>query len=52
MSIKSKINLPNLKGKFSDMCRENHDCLDSVVAAVGAAMWAKDKFRFERPSKD
>ena len=52
LCAKSKINLPNLKGKFTDMCLENHDCLDSVVAAVAAAMWAKDKSRFKHPSKD
>ena len=49
---RSKINLPVLKMDNSQIyrkCLENHDCLDSVVAAVGAAMWA-NKFEFKHPS--
>ena len=46
-------NLPGLSikiiDKWRDQCRSNHDCLDSLVAAVGAAMWAKDETKFCRP---
>ena len=31
-------------------CRANDDCLDSVVAAVGAATWALDANRFRHPT--
>lgn len=31
-------------------CYANHDCLDSVIAAVGAAMWAQDCSRFRAPT--
>ena len=30
-------------------CIENDDCLDSLVAAIGAALWAKDESLFHRP---
>ena len=30
-------------------CRANDDCLDAVVAAAGAAMWAQDYTRFHPP---
>ncbi len=33
-------------------CRANDDCLDSVVAAVGAATWALDAGRFRHPTAD
>ena len=33
-------------------CRANDDCLDSVVAAVGAATWALDANRFRHPTAD
>jgi hypothetical protein len=29
----------------------NHDCLDSVVAAIAAAMWAKDSTLFHHPEE-
>ena len=32
-------------------CLSNADCLDSLVAAIGAAMWAKDKSQFLHPRK-
>ena len=54
--------LPSLSGlskvSFDDpasaylACRANDDCLDSVVAAVGAAMWAQDYTRFHHPQPD
>ena len=34
---------------FRDLCLESHDCLDSLVAAVAAALWVRDKARFRRP---
>ncbi len=30
-------------------CMENHDCLDSLVAAIGAAMWAQNPEQFRKP---
>lgn len=30
-------------------CEDNDNCLDSLVAAIGAAMWAKDESLFHRP---
>ena len=33
-------------------CRANDDCLDSVVAAVGAATWALEGNRFRHPTAD
>ena len=47
----SGINLPNLD-RVRMACRANDDCLDSVVAAVGAAAWANDPSRFHHPSPD
>ena len=42
------IKLPNLHAVRED-CFDNDDCLDSVIAAVGAAMWAQDCARFRHP---
>ena len=36
---KSNVRLPNLD-KYRDICLHSHDALDSMVAAVVAAMWA------------
>lgn len=33
-------------------CMNNHDCLDSLVAAIGAAMWAQNPEQFRRPGPD
>ena len=41
-------NLPDVQ----DECRGNDDCLDAVVAAVGAAAWALDRTRFRHPAGD
>lgn len=49
LSDKSGILLPNLETVRED-CFANDDCLDSVVAAVGAAMWAQDSGRFHHPT--
>ena len=40
--------LPNLQ-RVKHGCRANDDCLDSVVAAVGAAAWAVNSARFHHP---
>ena len=47
----SGIGLPNLD-RARMACRANDDCLDAVVAAVGAAAWASDGSRFHHPDED
>ncbi len=47
----SGVGLPNL-GRVRMACRANDDCLDAVVAAVGAAAWAMDSSRFHHPERD
>ena len=47
----SGVDLPNLD-RVRMACRANDDCLDAVVAAVGAAAWAKDASRFHHPNSD
>ena len=47
----SGVDLPNLD-RVHMACRANDDCLDAVVAAVGAAAWAKDPSRFHHPNSD
>ena len=37
--------LPNLED-LRDDCMSSHDCLDAVVAAVAAALWATDPAMF------
>lgn len=44
----SGVDLPNLD-RVRMACRANDDCLDAVVAAVGAAAWAADQTRFHHP---
>ncbi len=46
---KSGVGLPNLDD-YRKRCLKNHDCLDSVVAAVVAALWYKDGRAFQAPS--
>ena len=36
-------------GVFEGLARRNHDALDSIVAAVAAALWALSPDRFSRP---
>ena len=43
------IALPNLS-ELREACLANDDCLDAVVAAVAAAVWAQDTKRFRHPS--
>lgn len=45
----SRVGVPNLDSVRGD-CLANDDCLDSVVAAIGAAMWARDPSRFHHPA--
>ena len=47
----SGIRLPNLD-LFRMGCHANDDFLDAVVAAVGAACWARDNDRFRHPQSD
>ena len=47
----SGVALPNLD-RVRMACRANDDCLDAVVAAVGAAAWAKDASQFHHPNDD
>ena len=49
LATASGIAIPNL-APFRADCLANDDCLDSVVAAVGAAMWAQDQSRFRHPA--
>ena len=35
--------------RYYDLCIESHDCLDAVVAAITAAIWATDETLFHRP---
>lgn len=39
----------NLPGEVYDICLNNDDALDSVVAAITAALWATDRERFIIP---
>ena len=36
-------------GKFEEIALKSHDALDSVVAAVAAALWVLDRSRFPEP---
>ena len=45
----SGVRLPNLD-RFREECLANDDCLDAVVAAVGAAMWARCAKKFRKPT--
>jgi hypothetical protein len=38
--------------RFLDLGLNNHDCLDSVVAAVVAALWARDPGLFRCPDRE
>jgi predicted nuclease with RNAse H fold len=46
---RSGLLLPNL-AEFREGCLESHDCLDAVVAAVTAALWARDPGLFLCPT--
>ena len=36
--------------EFRDLCFNSHDCLDAIVAALAAALWATDPSLFRLPS--
>ena len=44
--------LLQIPGDIRQKCIENHNGLDSLVAAVGATVWAKDKTLFHSPEDD
>ena len=48
LSTRSGVVLENLD-EFREQYLESHDCLDSLVAAVAAALWARDESTFHRP---
>ncbi len=48
---KSGLGLPNL-GDFYNLGMANDDGLDSLVAAVVAALWAQDPTKFRRPAAE
>ncbi len=48
LSANSGIPIANLD-QFRSQCLENDDCLDSVVAAVAACLWATDQTQFRQP---
>lgn len=41
-----------IAGAIQDTCLANHDALDSVVAAVTAALWDRDPEAFQRPDPE
>lgn len=51
LAAKSGVCIANLSD-VQDDCRGSDDCLDAVVAAVGAAAWALDPARFHHPTED
>ena len=51
LPCRSGVRVSNLSD-FRDDCLSNDDCLDSVVAAVGAAAWVLDCSRFRHPADD
>ena len=48
---RSGIKISNLS-EFRDRYLDSHDCLDSLVAAVAAGMWARDPASFRRPGDE
>ena len=49
LPVKSGIALPNL-ADFREKCLANDDCLDSVIAGVAAASWARNPDKFRHPT--
>ena len=45
---RSPVRIRNL-AEFRDHCLQSHDCLDAVVAALTAALWARDPSTFRCP---
>lgn len=48
LATRSSITVTNLH-QFNDQCIGSDDCLDSVVAAVAACLWVKDRTLFRLP---
>ena len=48
LSRRSQVLVHNLE-KFRARCLASHDCLDAVVAAVVAALWAREPALFRHP---
>ena len=48
LDTRSGLTLANLV-RFNDDCVGNDDCLDSVVAAVAACLWSRDRALFRLP---
>ena len=51
LAVKSGLGLPNLRDFYS-LGLANHDGLDSLVAAVVAALWAQDPASFRQPAPE
>ena len=49
LALRAGVPIANL-AEARDQCLRNDDALDAVVAAVGAAAWARDPARFRHPS--
>ena len=48
LAANSKVPIANLE-QFKEQCLKNDDCLDSMVAAVTACLWASDQSQFRQP---
>ncbi len=48
LEARSGVEIENLD-RYRDLCLESHDCLDAVVAAVAASLWAAGPSVFLRP---
>ena len=48
-----RLAVPQLSGleAFREVCLDNHDCLDAVVASLVAAMWVLDRGLFRCPAE-
>ena len=44
----STVSVPNLR-EFETLCLTSHDGLDAIVAAIAAALWARDPSVFRQP---
>ncbi len=49
----ARLAVPQLSGleAFREVCLDNHDCLDAVVASLVAAMWVLDRGLFRCPAE-
>jgi predicted RNase H-like nuclease len=50
LAVRSSVPIENLE-EFREKCLASHDCLDAVVAAVIAALWARNPAVFRHPLK-